>query len=248
MRSGATFELELADRVQWEAFVLRRYAPALVELILARLPARGGTVFDVGAHVGLVGIEVAARRGAAGVTVHAFEPNPVNAASLRRNLERNPGLDLMLNEVAVGERDGEARIGWAAVGTDLAGSRIVSPEQASGLAGAEVRGVRMITLDGYVAARRIERVDVVKLDVEGHELAVLDGASRLLAGQRVGCLVCELNDVYLGAQGFGREDVVRKLRQWGYRQVAMPRVGAQRLRPRREGDVVDVAFVPEGPS
>ena len=242
LRGGARFELHLTDRVQGEVFFMRRYEPALIAFLDGRLPA-GGVLFDVGAHVGLVSIQVAVARG--DVSVHAFEPSTTNAARLERNLALNPGASVRLIRAAVGEGEGEAELATAAGGADLAGSRILAepgPRSES-----SVERVPLVTLDGYADEHRIERVHALKLDVEGSELAALGGAARLLSERRIGCLVCELNDVYLAERGLDRADVVERLRGFGYRPAPIPPVGAQRLRgASSEGDVVDAAFVPEG--
>lgn len=241
MRGGARFELHPSDRVQAEAWLTRDYEPALVEFIAGRLPDDGGSLFDVGAHVGLVCLQVAARR--PGAAVHAFEPNAVSAARLRRNVALNPGLDVRVSEVAVGDRGREVQLAWAADETDLAGARVVGERPP----GASVARLPMITLDAYAREHGIARVDVLKLDVEGGELAAIAGASALLSERAAGCVVCELNDVYLASQGLGRADVVERVEGLGYRQVPIPPVGAQRLRSaRRPGAVVDVAFVADG--
>ena len=199
----------------------------------------------MGAHVGLVSLQVAARRVGVGVAVHAFEPSSINAARFRRNVELNAIQDVTLNQVAVGDREGEAELAWDAAGTDYAGSRLTESGRFSD--GSGVERVRTILLDRYAEERAIERVDVLKLDVEGSETSAIDGASSLLAAGRVGCVICELNDVYLAQRGLERADLAASLGGFGYRPVAIPPVGAQRVRVgRRAGAVVDAAFVRNG--
>jgi FkbM family methyltransferase len=243
LRGGARFELHLEDRVQGEAFLARRYESALVEFICRRLPETGGVVVDVGAHVGLVAIQVAALRAGRGTVVHAVEPSALNATRLRRNLALNDGLDVRVQQLAIGARDGEAELVSVPGGRDMGGTRVRAPEEAAHGAGEQVP---MVTLDTFVERAGIDSIDVLKVDVEGHETAVLEGASTLLAGQRARCVVCELNDAYLESQGIARADVVALIERWGYRETPIPPVGAQRLRRGpRAGPVVDVAFEPE---
>jgi FkbM family methyltransferase len=178
--------------------------------------------------------------------IHALEPATDNFARLSRNLELNPGLDVGLHRVAVGDREGEVELISAPGGRDLAGTRVVTAEVGEEVAGGPVERAPMITLDGFAAGHGIERVDVLKLDVEGHELPALEGASALISDRRVGCVVCELNDVYLARRGLRRADVIAKFAAWGFRAASVPPVGAQRLRPaRRHRTVEDVVFEPE---
>jgi FkbM family methyltransferase len=239
------FELDLSDRAQAEAFLMRRYEPALIEHALSRLPPEGGVVLDAGAHVGLVALQLAVLRRSEGTVVHALEPNPVSAGRLRRNLQLNPGASAELHELAVGEREGEVELAWQADARNLAGSHVAGPSEPDGAATGRVG---MTTLDRFAASRGLERVDVLKLDVEGYELPALEGAAGLLAEGRVGCVLCELNDVYLAERGAARGDIVSRLERWGYRRVPIAPVGAQRLRARaRRGGraIEDAAFEQE---
>jgi hypothetical protein len=72
-------------------------------------------------------------------------------------------------------------------------------------------------IDGLAAERGIERVAVMKIDVEGFESAVLAGASRLLTGPRPPMIVFEFVD-WAEARALGRiGDAQEMLRGWGYR-------------------------------
>jgi FkbM family methyltransferase len=245
MHGGARFELHLSDRVQGEAFLTRRYEPALVDLIQSRLPASDAVVFDAGAHVGLVAIQLATLRRGRGDSIHAFEPCRANVARLRRNLELNPGLSVQLHEVAVGDREAEVTLATAPHGSDLAGTRVVTDAGLDDGPGGRTERAPMITLDGFTEQIGIDRIDVLKLDVEGSEIRALEGAASLMSGQRIGCVVCELNDVYLERQGLRRGDVAARFASWGYREAPVPPVGAQRLRVGRPARVVvDMAFEP----
>src|SRR5262249_25126113 len=82
--------------------------------------------------------------------------------------------------------------------------------------GTRVR-VKVSTLDAYVQARRVRRVDLIKMDVEGAELELLEGAASTLEANRDVVLIVEfLND---NARRFGRsvEELERHLRSLGFR-------------------------------
>jgi FkbM family methyltransferase len=114
----------------------------------------GDRFADVGAHIGAYTI-AAARRGA---LVTAFEPNPLTAAILRQNLELNAVADrVTVNESAISAAGGTVHL-------ELDDFRSSVSE-----CGVEVQ-----------AAPLAGTFDVVKIDVEGHELEVLRGAAPLL--------------------------------------------------------------------
>lgn len=137
---------------------------------------KGDVVFDVGAHLGTF-TRVALRRGARHVV--AFEPNPVNAACFRRTFAP---------EITTGRvRLVEAAV-WHSPGVlafEFGGSSQMGTVSTSGR-----RQVQAVTLDQIVDELRLERVDFIKMDIEGAERHALAGARRLLAADRPRLAVC----------------------------------------------------------
>jgi FkbM family methyltransferase len=239
MAEGALLELALSERTEAEAFVTRRHEPAAVRMIVERLPARGGVFVDVGAHVGLVTFAVAAARGACGVEVHAFEPNIRNAGAFRRNQALNPHAHVTLHDCAVGGQTGVAKLLTPADGSDAAASRISTGGALAGLG----EHVAITTLDDFAERSGLTFIDVLKLDVEGHEPEALLGGRGLLEAGQVGFIVCEANDSYLAERDLSRAALAGQLADWGYQPAIVPRVGGQRLRPRRDRrGVAELAF------
>jgi FkbM family methyltransferase len=210
--NGGRFELDLSDFVQAQTFLTRRYDPELVAFIGSRLHA-GAVAFDVGAHIGLVAVQLALAKPKA--TIHAFEPSPENAAALHRNIVLNRLANVLVCPVAVSERAGIARLAIRSEGSNW--HRI-----GEGGAGIDVAAV---TLDEYADEQRIERVDVLKLDVEGHEPSVVKGARSLLLSGRVGAIILEENDAFDSSDG-----VSELLAGLGYRRGKLPRLGLHRVR------------------
>jgi FkbM family methyltransferase len=130
----------------------------------------GHTLFDVGAHVGYYSMLGASLVGSAG-RVHAFEPQPRNAGYLRGHLALNRFSNVTVTETAISDRPGTASF---APGTGSGTGRL------SGSGGEEVKTT---TLDHYTRETGAEP-DVMKIDVEGAEVAVLEGARHLLEARR----------------------------------------------------------------
>ncbi len=124
----------------------------------------GDVVLDGGACWGETALLFAHRVGAAGA-VHAFELSPKNLAVLRDNLARNPELAARVTVVqrALAARSGET--------LRFADQGLASHQHRGGAIAAET-----LTVDDHVRAAGLDRVDVLKLDIEGGEAHAIDGA------------------------------------------------------------------------
>jgi len=162
----------------------------LVSEVLWRLTDPDETAVDVGANIGYMTVLLANR--AHSGQVWAFEPHPDNFADLEHNMERNTVAGRPLPNL------------MNAAVSDMAGQlTIVTPEgfaQNRGLSSvtAQVDGTgeqcRAVTLD--VMFPKDTRVDVMKIDVEGHEMNVLNGGQNLFGEGRVRDCVFESHDPY----------------------------------------------------
>lgn len=220
MSSGAVLDLDLSDYLQAQAYFSRRYDEALVRFIVSRVP-RSGTFVDVGAHVGFVALALAVARPHAKVL--ALEPHPANSARLRANVALNPGASIEVEPVAAGVRAGAARLSSEGEGTDF--HRIVDGPEVTGSVEVEV-----VALDELAERRGLDRIDVLKLDVEGFEPEALSGAEHLLQEGRVGTVICELNDDLLARIGWDGAALEGHLAERGYRREEIPPVGLHRFR------------------
>ena len=145
------------------------YGFAMPAVVLALVPA-GGVAIDVGANLGEWAVPLAAAVGAAG-RVLCVEPNPAIAKALRATLRINHLTQTEVLDVALSAADGEGHLALDPRNTGL--SRL-SPASPTGIA------VRLRRLDAIVAERGLDRLDLVKIDVEGHERQVLAGAAESL--------------------------------------------------------------------
>jgi FkbM family methyltransferase len=178
---GAGLRLE-ASRAK-AAFTVGTDEPAVQEE-LVRVLRPGGVVYDVGANVGFLTL-IAARLVGPGGHVYAFEPIPENARAIERNAALNDLDNVSVVELALSDRAGEAvlRIPRTNQGAHLASVGEPAGEE-------DDLTVRTAALDELEGLRP---PDLVKLDVEGAELLVLEGMRRCLETQRP-ALICELHD------------------------------------------------------
>ena len=139
--------------------------------VMRRLVCPGDVVLDVGAHLGIHTLLLSKVVGESG-RVFAFEPNPEVVSVLALTLK--PLVNAALFPIALSDRAGSATL-YVPADASMGSFRREWTEQ-------EVREVpcNVRTLDALLAEAVIPRPDFIKCDVEGSELAVFEGAHRIL--------------------------------------------------------------------
>jgi FkbM family methyltransferase len=146
------------------------------EDVTVRLLRPGDQVLDIGANIGYHALRWAQHVGPDGM-IFAFEPVPPNYEALLTNLALNPGLAVEPHQLALG--DGAATL---ALSSDRPG--ITSGSYSAKNTNAGGFEVRQQTLDEWAADRDLSRLRLVKLDVEGWEAKVLEGATTTIRHHR----------------------------------------------------------------
>jgi FkbM family methyltransferase len=160
------------------SMLLGTYEPETVRLF-KRTILPGMVVIDIGAHVGFYTRLFARLAGPQG-RVFAFEPHPANFELLTKNIRRKNFGNVTLVPKAVGDRDGEA----AFYDTGLSmGHSLLSVKPHSGQF-----SVKTTSLDTFARETNLRDADLIKIDVEGGELEVLQGM-KILAEQSAGLTV-----------------------------------------------------------
>ncbi len=164
-----------------------RGGDALVEIAKCGFPIR--TIFDVGGHRG-ESIEWFAKQFKP-VRVHTFEPIAEHLVELKSTVQRldETGIiardDVVVNEHALGREPGSREIILAGSGTHLR-----RPDEAT--TPSRTRETEVETLDRYAERNGIDRIDLLKIDVEGFELDVLSGAENSLAAKKISFIYLEV--------------------------------------------------------
>ena len=163
----------------------------------------GGTVLDVGANVGAYTLLFGQWVGAAG-RVLAFEPQPEIYDGLAAHVQLN-ALGRVVSPIMAAVSDRAATADLIVSGT-AGESRLAG----AGEAGSATLPTTLVTLDDVCAQRQL-RPDVIKIDVEGWELAVLRGARRLLARCPEVALFVEMHPSIWPLIGVSQADVLAEL-------------------------------------
>jgi FkbM family methyltransferase len=180
-----------------------------IDFVLRHLPP--GSVFaDVGANIGAYTVPAAQKVGDAG-RVLAFEASPYIFPYLQRNVQLNGLKNTTLLNYAVSNCDNE-QLAFYAAPTENFGMGTLTD-----LFNTPPQYVPAFTLDYLLQQNEIEHIDVMKMDVEGHEASVFAGASKLLKGPTPPTIIFEFCD-WAEEQAPGRQkgDAQRILRDFGY--------------------------------
>jgi FkbM family methyltransferase len=193
MRLGHTMAVDLRSGTEWHSFFTGEYDDRLIRAAL-RLVVPGRAVLDVGANIGFWSVPLGLACKRAGTACFAFEPCPSNASRLRRNVHLN-GLDefVTVHEFALSDRRGEMALSLREDFADGAETGNAALVDAPSTRFATIP-VALRRLD-EVWAQREEQIGLVKLDVEGHELPVLEGGRQVLQRHRP-VILCEWNTGY----------------------------------------------------
>jgi FkbM family methyltransferase len=165
------------------------------------------TVIDVGANIGVWSLLAARRNPAA--TIHAFEPVPGIAAQLQYHARLNHAQGIRVNACAVAAENGRQRF-FAVKEGNIGASSFYEP------CGGVAVDVPVTTLDTYVASAGVGRVDMIKIDAEGSEFLVLEGARRLRGADEGPLIFFELNEELCAHCGVTGADVKSRLVELGY--------------------------------
>jgi len=217
-RGGIQWDLDLCEGIDLAIFLFGMFERETV-LTCRRLIRPGDVVLDIGANIGAHTLHLARCVGPGGCVV-AFEPTDFAFHKLATNVGLNPELAsrIRMEQVMLVDQHGQQ------VERRLYSSWPLSPQ--ADLHGKhcgrlmDTKGARAMTLDEYLDQARIEKVAFIKMDVDGHECAVLRGSkATLIRHQPV--IVMELAPYVLAETGHSVEELLKILESFGYGLRAM---------------------------
>jgi FkbM family methyltransferase len=163
-------------------------------------------VFDVGTNIGTVANWLAKRT----KHVHGFEPHPDNQRRTVQQIALRQTDNITLSNTALGSEPGTLQLHVKSFhGHHSLGDTSTSPT-------VEKIDVEVDTVDRYCSSNGIDRIDFLKIDVEGFEEDVLRGAATMLANQSIGFMLFELRHSLLTSVGKTAGDLLTLLIDNGY--------------------------------
>jgi FkbM family methyltransferase len=212
-RRGIHYEVDLTEGIDLSLFLFgnfQRHVMANDHFAISP----DGCIFDIGANIGSMTLNFA--RMVPEGKVYAFEPTDYAFEKLKRNISLNPELakrvrmvQLFVSDQSGPVHDLKAYSSWKVDG---------SAQNSHPLHGGMIRnaeGVSAVTLDDFCIENQISRVDLIKIDTDGHELQVLNGAFRTLE-KSTPFLIFEIGLYTLSEHHIGFQKYFNYLKSFGY--------------------------------
>jgi FkbM family methyltransferase len=189
----------------------------MLNAVQERLNA-GDTFLDVGSNLGIFTVFAAKAVGPQG-TVVACEPETNAHNRLQRNIEINQLNNVRLLKLALSDRRSMKKLSLGDAGAVVQSAHLSDAEGPS-------EDVQTADYDSLIADEGLPIPRVVKMDIEGHEYAALQGMQGALSSPSCVALFCEVHPSAL-PNGISAEDVVKLIESFGFESISSRKRGAQ---------------------
>ena len=170
----------------------------------------GDIVLDIGANIGYYTLIFAKLVGSNG-KIFAFEPEPFNYDLLQKNIKINNYENIITEQKAVGNENGVIKLYLSKIRTGM--HRIYKSKYTNN----EFVNVDIVKLDDYFKdSKFFNKINFIKMDVEGSEFGVLKGLTRILENNNVKILAEFIPDS-IKEFGFNPQDFISFLQSFGYK-------------------------------
>ena len=194
----------------------------------SNLELGGGDIIDIGANIGVLSIMFAQTH--PDNTVYAIEPNPSTYKSLCLNVKRNSIPNIKCREFALAKKEGFTPFNTDPVSR---GTASIAKSNSEG-----VNLVRCTTLDQFVAQEKIEKISLMKIDVEGYETLVFQGGEHLFKKMKPSVVYFEVYPSITKRAGFEPNLPAKMLLEAGYKLYQLRADGSL-----NSADIADIADI-----
>lgn len=201
----------------------------------------GMAFIDAGANDGLYTLFASRRVGSAGI-VWSFEPSEREFKRLEKNVNLNQLDNVHLFRVALANRNGDEELSVA--GFEHEGHNTLGAFAHSGVDLLRTERVSVRKLDDLVVEANLLKVDVVKMDVEGAEQRLIEGAREVLSRFRP-VLLFEALDSALREQGSSRGQLLQLLASFQYELFSFDRVSGRPVRDHADYYSANMVAIPQ---
>ena len=204
-RNGIKYILDISDMVEWYIYFGFK-EPSRQSLY--KLIHKGYTFFDIGTNIGEVSLN-AAKRVMDG-QVYSFEPDKENFKKLQQNLKLNNYKNIHPINKGLGDKSDILQI-EVFDQKNKGMNRIVNNPNNSD----STFSIEIITLDQFIEENKVNKIDLIKIDVEGYEMRVLLGAKKSIADFKPTFFI-EIDDNNLKRQNNSARELIQFLENRNY--------------------------------
>lgn len=193
----------------------RKYRP-IAQLLRQFVPV-GGVILDIGANHGKFAKELA-RINHGDCVVHCFEPLPYNLEILALTMHKHP--NAIVHPIGLSDCEGNVAftVPYKTSGRIAAGSAGLGPVDGAQYSELQTESITVpvTTLDRWMQTSPAQRIDLIKIDVEGAELKIFRGGAQTIQRCKP-AIYAELGRTQSANFGLRPETTINKLSDWGYR-------------------------------
>ncbi len=205
-----SLNVDLRDQIVARLLYLEHTYEQEVLNFIEQVDLKGSVCVDVGANLGLHSVFLSGRVGEQGAVV-AFEPESHNFDLLTQNLKQNQCANVVAHQKAVGDQAGIAHLQIDRV--NFGDHRTVS--EANGQAA--IQSVEIVRLDDALTSIAEGKIKLIKIDVQGHEVAVLAGMKETIRRNPEVLLLIEVFPAALRESGHSATELVLNLQALGFK-------------------------------
>lgn len=224
-----------AEHIQQQLFWYGYYEKSLGD-ILKKLVKPGDVFLDIGANIGYFSLLIANH--VSTTKVISFEPVSDLFQKLKDNISINDFKNITAINAAVGEMNVEREL-FLSGSDNLGMSSFQQPENFSG----QKEMVKVITIDEWFKRAGLAKIDIIKLDVEGSELAALTGMKEILPNFKP-IVIVEINSETLSMIGLTPEDICNYLKKINFEGFIISETGElTKKNGKAVNETVNVLFI-----
>jgi len=209
LRYGMRMQLDITEYLQAHLYVFGDYELPTIRFLRSVLTT-GSVCLDVGAQMGYLSLAMATAADR-GTVVHSFEPESNNAARLLENVALNDLHNITLHQTAVSTVDGSLKLYLSNDRNAGTHSTVYIESNVS----SEFVEIASVTLESFAQQQNLASIDLIKIDVEGAEIDVINGALQVLK-QHKPLVIMELSDHLQQARGQTCTEFKEFMASYGY--------------------------------
>ena len=218
---GHKFLFKTEDCIGRHIYKYGIYEKPVTEVIVSIPFESGDVVIDVGANIGWYSVLIDALS-PPNVKIYAFEPEPLNFKLLKENLKLNKASKVIPIRKALGEKRGIVKM--FLYPTKNSGRHSLIPMYNYGSV-----SVEMITLDDFAKENEINKIKLLKIDVEGYEYMVLKGAENII--ESIDFIILEMVPDYMKKGEISIDEFVSFIASLKFKTFIITENGLEEVNP-----------------